>query len=716
MVMHSKLEAVTIYREGAVCLRRAAVTAAPTRELRVGGLPLSMDPGSLRARVVGGAGRVLDVRPQFEVEVVEEVDVPAEVKSLEAAREALARLAQRRARLDTEITELERLKPKFLEPRRGDPPREAPVAAMLDLADFTDAQLDRRLAERRTVLEAIADAEREVTLRARRVSEASSALKSERARLSRVAVVMLADAPSGPLELEVEYQVPGVRWVPGYQLKLTRAMTEGELHLRASIAQATGEDWVGVQLSLSTASLSRRTDVPELKSLRIGRRQSAPPPSGFREPPPGLDALFEGYDAARRPSAPPPPPPPAPKTTLTPDLARGIVPAAPLPPPMIAQPAPAMAPPGAVAAGPARGTGSFALAAAVVGGAMARRSRAAPSREDQKREESEPMMDDGAPPSEKEAASGTFGEEDQRTVTSQFGLDASTLDYARLTLGALEGSSRGRLTPMGEWEALFAVGVSVQLDVVVALVAAARQRAWGVSTLTLPANTNPVTSIDSFDYRYDSVARLDVPSTGAWVTVPVMSCEVGLTPEYVCVPAVDPKVFRTLQVANRSPHALLPGPVDVTAGDDFLLTTSLSAIPPRATATHRLGLGVEEAIKVSRKTNYKETSGGFLGGSTLLPHEIEIELNNRLASPAAIEVRERVPWVDPEDEKDVKIEEPNVQPPWEKLEAPIDGEQIVRGARRWRVTVAAGQQLKLSAQYTIRLPSDRMVVGGNRRS
>jgi Domain of unknown function (DUF4139)/N-terminal domain of unknown function (DUF4140) len=712
MLTHSKLETVTIYREGAVCCRRASVAATPTRQVRVGGLPLSMDPGSLRATIISGPGRVVDVRPQFEVELADEVDVPAEVKALETAREALAQLTLRRTRLDGEILELERLKPKFLEPRRGDPPRDAPVAAMLELADFTDAQLDRRLAERRSVVEAVADAERDVTLRSRRVSEASSALKSERARLSRVAVVMLAEPASSPLELEVEYQVPGVRWVPAYQLKLTRAMSDGELHLRASIAQATGEDWVGVQLSLSTASLSRRTDVPELKSLRIGRRQAAAPPSGFREPPPGLDALFEGYDSARRPVAPPPPQAP-PKTLLTPDLARGIVPAAPLPPPM-APPAPTMAPHGVLAgaAPKSRGTGSF--SAPSVSAPAPRRARAAI--EDKKVADAEPQMDELARHIDKEEASAAFGAPEPRAATAQFGLDASTLDYARLTMAGLESSSRGRLSPMGEWDALFAVGVSVQLDVVVGLVAAARQRAWGVTSLPLPANTNPVAAVDSFDYRFDSDARLDVPSTGAWVTVPVTSCEVALTPEYVCVPAVEPKVFRTLQVVNRSPHALLPGPVDVTAGDDFLLTTSLPAIPPRASATHRLGLGVEEAIKVSRKTSYKETSGGFLGGSTVLPHEIEIELNNRLASPAAIEVRERVPWVAPEDEKDVKVEEPNVQPPWEKLEQPIDGDQVVPGARRWRVTVAAGQLLKLTAQYTIRLPSDRMVVGGNRRS
>src|SRR5581483_8980389 len=68
-----------------------------------------------------------------------------------------------------------------------------------------------------------------------------------------------------------------------------------------------GEDWTGVKLSLSTAALDRRTALPELKSLRIGRAQAAPAPSGWREPPPGLDELFEGFDALPRAEKPRPP-------------------------------------------------------------------------------------------------------------------------------------------------------------------------------------------------------------------------------------------------------------------------------------------------------------------------------------------------------------------------------------------------------------------------
>lgn len=718
----STLDAVTVYREGAVCLRRARLSA-PSRQVRVGGLPLSMEPGSLRARVLSGEATVQEARTLFDVQVVDELDVPAETRAFEVAQESVARLGQRLARLDSELTELRNLAPKFLEPKRGEPPRAAPVASVLALADFVDGELEARLAERRALNHDLEDAQRELELRQRRLHEASTSKRSERARLERVAVVTLAQPADAGVELGIEYQVPGARWVPSYQLKLERGLGSGALSLRAAVAQNTGEDWNHVELSLSTSSLARRADVPVLRALKIGRRQAEPTRTGWREPPSGLDELFAGYDAAAlRPSAPPPPPRVKPQAAPAERRAKKArraqsdavaVAAGPMPPapmlqaPMLRAPMASRAMP--VAAPAASRSLGFVGAIAGMASDLARGERSMSAKEEAE-EDFEPAPQAAGEPSIDEAAPWGAGPETKGS------LEVAMQDYARLVMVGPTSSGRGQLEPMGEWDSVLLVGVSVQIDVLVSAVAAARRAALSVREIDLPGSTNPVSSLDAFDYRYDCGSRVDVPSTAKWVSVAVTSCQVGLTPEYVCVPGVDSRVYRTLQVSNRSPAALLPGPVDVTVGDEFLMTTRLPAVPPRADATHRLGLGVEEAIKVARKTSFKENAGGFLSGSTLLPHEIEIELSNRLATAAKVEVRERVPSVAPEDEKDVKVEETLVRPPWETIEAPLDGQAVVRGARRWIVTVPPGERLTLVAQYAIRLPSDRMLVGGNRRA
>lgn len=744
MNITSELQTVTIYREGAVCTRRAKAERVGA-EVRVVGLPMSLIAGSVRGRVLTGPVglRVLDVRPGFDVEFGDAVDESAEVKARDAAKVEVARLELRFNRFDAELRELQTLKPLPFVPKEGDAPRAAPVEATLAMTAFVDERMKQLLVDKRAVEKELKDARDELQLRERRLAEASAEKRNSKAKLTRAIVLSMSQEAAGPIELEVEYQVPGVRWVPNYTLRLEKGFVGGKLRMRASVAQNTGEDWKGVALSLSTATLLRRTDVPELKSLRIGRSQPQAPKPGFRAPPPGLDELFAGYDAMSRPLPPaqfaPPPPPPAPPVRRqapadhTFDKAKKLdmevmepapeeahemdapmpsrtrsanKPMAPGARPMPA--APMMMPP--MQAMPKRGGGGVlgGMARAAVGAVGAVGAVAASAV--MSRDEDEGGADGYADLLSEESPTGSQYAPVIPTFTPAEGL----LDYDRLRMpGADVGGARGKLSHVSEFDAVFAVGVTVQVDVLLAVLNLWQQRTSMVQALSLPPRCTMVASFDAFDFRYDCVAPVEVPSTGQWSTVPVMECQVGLTPQYVCVPAVDPKVYRTLAIANGTMTALLAGPVEVSVGDEFLMTTSMPAIPPGAN-TERLGLGVEEAIKVARKTNFAETTGGFLGGSTVLKHDVDIEVNNRLASPAAIEVRERLPQV-PLSEKDIKVEEAEIKPAWERVIGPIDG-VVTEGLRRWRVTVPAGGRTTLTAQFLVRIPADKMLVGGNRRN
>lgn len=712
MNVTSRLDSVTVYARGAVCTRLATVAAAGVRQVRVTGLPLSLQPGSLRARVVGDSARVLDVRPGYDVELQAEADVPAEQKALEAAAREVARLEAEAARVEREIAELSKLEPVFPAAKAGEPPRAAPVEALLKAAEFVSAELTRRFEQRRTLSRQLEDARNEHELRARRISEASTAARTQRAKLSRVAVISLADG-AAELELAVEYFVPGARWAPSYALRLDEGMGAGALAMRAAVAQDSGEDWSQVKLSLSTAALDRRTALPELKSLRIGRAQPAPGRSGWRAPPPGLDELFAGFDEVWGSRRPPPPlsaaAGPAGAASAGPKKKKGkpqdtgevmrlssaSVGAAPPPPPQRA-PMP-MAPPSAA---PMPVMSRARMAAPKSRGGLLNAFGGGGGGDFDGAGEELAMLDEAPALADAPA---------EPPAPPQVELGDELLDYGSLYMpGPAEG--RGRLQRRPDQGAALLAAMHVEISAVMVAVEVSGQRAASVEALPLPPRAH-APSGGSFDHRYDCAARVDVPSTGRWTLVPVADADVGLVAEYACVPSVEPQVYRTLKLHNRSKHALLRGPVDVTLGDEFLLTAELPLIAPGAQDA-RLGLGVEEGIKVARKTHFKETTGGLLGGSTVLPHDVEIELSNRLGFPARVEVRERVP-VSQDD--DVKVEEAKVEPAWEKDEGLRDGVSV-RGARAWRVTVPAGQQLKLSAQYVVRIPSDKMVVGGNRRS
>ncbi|MDX5567661.1 DUF4139 domain-containing protein, partial [Streptomyces sp. ID05-04B] len=295
----SALDSVVVYAQGAVCRRLARGTVPPGGRVRVSGLPRALDAGSLRVRVTGGEGaRVIEARVEVEAEPLGATVPDALHSEVEALREECAAVRARHDRQVRLIDEVRALRPVPPTRRRDDPHRRTPVDAWLELADFVDERLTAlhsRLAE---LEQALGRAEHALAVAADRLARASADAPAAHVRTTLSALVTFDGA--GDAEVELEYAVPGAVWAPAYRLTHRQGESSGRLVLRAAIAQRTGEDWTGVRLALATADLGRRTDLPRLRSLRIGRRQPDPTPSGWREPPAGLADLFAGYDAAGR--------------------------------------------------------------------------------------------------------------------------------------------------------------------------------------------------------------------------------------------------------------------------------------------------------------------------------------------------------------------------------------------------------------------------------
>ncbi|MFL5355119.1 DUF4139 domain-containing protein [Archangium sp.] len=764
VVIPSTLDAVTLHAEGALCTRLAAVPSDNgrlPRQVRIEGLPLGLRIGTLRAAVLKGpAGlQVRDLRPAYDVRLPPEADIPAAQRALEEAQEKLTGITAGLERVQRDIAALQKLKPSFPPRKKDEPhePREASLTAILSLAGFVDTELATLQARQLELERQQRDTAEEVQLLQRRLQEGSSAVRGQRAQLYRAAVITLSevDGANEGAQLALEYAVFGARWVPGYDLRLPQTLDGGTLRMRASIIQRTGEDWSNVRLSLSTAQLERRADVPELKALRIGRHQPAPARSGWREPPPGLDELFAGYDTARPPNPQRPqgklerspvrefamPPPAKSVPQLEPMAVADGAPSptfAPPPPPAAAMPMrvsqsmPVLAAPPVAPRTSGRGAFLGGSAPPAPGAPPAPKKKSANllRRRDAGSDDSREMMKDSAeaemaPRDEDfddsylraapEGGGGGYGGMPEEPP-EELAPAGDLLDYGNLELGgADQPAQRGRLQPQPEnmsRELLMLMGVHVRVDVF-AFVAQYEREAASVQHMALPAwSVPPRQSTPHFDYRFDVETRAEVPSDGVWHTVPVFSAPVGLSAEYVCVPSMESRAFRTVKLENRTPHALLAGPVDVTLGDEFLMTSPLPTLAPGA--TQRLGLGVEESIKVSRNTRYDEASSGVFGGSNMLTHHVSVELANRTPQRVTVEVLERVPAL-PQAEKDIKLEECEVKPAWSKRSL-LPGETPVEGERAWKVTLQPGETQALNATWAVRIPSNKMLVGGNRRT
>ena len=108
------------------------------------------------------------------------------------------------------------------------------------------------------------------------------------ARVSTVQVNLVA--PQGG-ELRLSYQVRGPSWQPSYRATLDSATKQVRLERQALVAQATGEDWDGVQLTLSTGQPGAATQGPLPRPWRVGIEPPVQPmPAPAMAPAPALAA------------------------------------------------------------------------------------------------------------------------------------------------------------------------------------------------------------------------------------------------------------------------------------------------------------------------------------------------------------------------------------------------------------------------------------------
>jgi len=707
------IAAVTVYRRGAVVRRTASLTGG-TQTLRVTGLPLCLDDTSVGARVMGpGAPVVTGVRVALEVTDVDLPD-PPEQQAVDAARLAEAHAAASLEALVQRAKALTALQtPDQPEGEQGAAPPMVPLSARMALLDFQHQRLtgvhdalmgardDLRAArEEREKVEQ--DLKRATTDRVPRAHELRKA-----AHLT----LLGGTEGEGPWTVELEYRVPGARWAPSYALRFDAQLTEVKVELRAAVAQRTGEDWRGAELTVSTAQPLAWTELPELPALRIGKHQPRPARTGWRAAPVGADALYADYRTAKAGTKPPRPrpkaSPPQPQKPVLNDLvgaqappfdaeeehtlsasrmdepkrsrkrkSRGKPDAAPPLQPGQAKSsfmslgAPARSAPAPIPAPPSAGAMPQVLGGPPGGGGM------------------------GEPPPPPELAA-----------------PADLLDYGRLRLSAPDTPKPGVLQPASRLQ-LYQESVTIERITidrrVLTQVDQATTRA-DLSSLALPPGHVAPAPIRDFDHAWAARHPVDLQSDGAWHTLKLRESTGPASRRYVVVPREANEVFRTASFDNPIGAPLPTGPADVFVGGELLLTAPLRATDQGATV--QLGLGVEEGIKVARNTRFNERSSGLLSTTLALEHEVDVEVSNNLALDAEIEVRERLP-VHRKDDDDIEITDVHTEPAWQAWK---QEQRPVRGSHRWIVDVPAKERRTLQLRYTVEIPGKKELVGGNRR-
>lgn len=132
-VLSSRIDTVTVYRQGALISRTAIILAAQPvpAQVKLVNLPLSLDDASVRVRVEGEGGELpvaSDVRIALDLAVVDASKPPPDDEALKKARKDVAAISERLAHLRAQRKRLEKLQ-LFERPasKRGVAPVASPV-------------------------------------------------------------------------------------------------------------------------------------------------------------------------------------------------------------------------------------------------------------------------------------------------------------------------------------------------------------------------------------------------------------------------------------------------------------------------------------------------------------------------------------------------------------------------------------------------------------
>ena len=295
----SKIDAVTVYPDAAQITRVVEIDVpAGASTVLFKALPMSLEPASLR---IEGSGSTAIRIGSVEARVAPVQQTPANdslqerLRKLVGAREVMQARAQALVAKKAMIEKYAQASPEKL----GD---NAPLdIAKWSLAwDAVGEGLSKLAAETQELRQRLAEIEQEI-----RALQVSNRAPSQATQPTRDVAVEIEAAGAGKSKLVLVYRVSGAGWLPQYDARLESKDNKTpvlQLVRRAQVQQRTGEEWKGVELSVSTVRTQRGTQAPDVLAQRIKIFEPPPPrPMPMARSAPGA-ARMEGFAAPASPA------------------------------------------------------------------------------------------------------------------------------------------------------------------------------------------------------------------------------------------------------------------------------------------------------------------------------------------------------------------------------------------------------------------------------
>ena len=267
--LDTRISEVTVYTDRARVTRRGTVALTGNEtELTIASLPATLETDSVRATGSGTiAVRLLGVRTEtvFSSEPVADrtAELTQQIQELQTQRRAIEdKLAARKIQL------------KFVEglSEKSVGFFSSSIAKQQVGLNETGELLNFLGTNYLKYVSAIAQHERqhqELDNQIEALRQQLWQVQSPDSQQSFNIIVAIEPSSGGNFELEVSYVVMRARWTPLYDLRANLTNNQINLNYLAEVNQNTGEDWIGVALTLSTAKPGLGSLPPKLKPWYI---------------------------------------------------------------------------------------------------------------------------------------------------------------------------------------------------------------------------------------------------------------------------------------------------------------------------------------------------------------------------------------------------------------------------------------------------------------
>jgi uncharacterized protein (TIGR02231 family) len=267
--VNSQIVAVTVYSDQALVTRRAVVSlSGGERELVITPLPVTLATDSIRVSGMGTAVvKLLGVssdRLQTTEPIGEKVNqLTRQIQQVETQKRHLQ--AQIDA-LSLQSNFIAGLREKTEEPfSQSLANKNLSLSETLDFLNFLGSQYCEYAIAAGECKAQIPELEKQLqTLRT-----ALQKIQTPQPKENLNVIVGVEVKEPGELELEIAYMISNASWQPLYDLRVNSASDGLHLSYLAEITQSTGEDWLGVELIVSTAKPGHSTLPPQLKPWYI---------------------------------------------------------------------------------------------------------------------------------------------------------------------------------------------------------------------------------------------------------------------------------------------------------------------------------------------------------------------------------------------------------------------------------------------------------------